>query len=719
MTRQLLLEIGTEELPASFIEPALEHLRKAITDLFAEFRIGHGTLTLGGTPRRLALWAHDVVDRQDDIEEVRTGPPVRAAWDANGAPTKAAIGFARGAGVEVEDLFTVETKKGDYIAARVTTRGRDTVDLLAEVLPGILAATPFRKSMHWGSGTTTFGRPVRWICAIFGDRTIPFEFAGLPAGRTSRGHRIMAPDPIEVTDIDGYLTSLRAAFVLVDIEERRARVREMLTHLAAEAGGRTVPNEALVREVANLVEHPFAALGHFDPANLELPREVLLSSMTKHQRYFAFEDDGGRLLPVFGVIYNTRVRDAATVVHGNARVLRARLHDAGFFYNEDRKRTLAERVAELARVTFLGELDGIGVGSDLRSRAWRVEELAGFIAKLAYPDHDDAVRDARRAAKLCKTDLVTQMVGEFPDLQGTIGAYYARADGESDEVADAIGEHYAPRGAGDSPASTPAGVCVALADKLDLITSCFAVELIPTGNKDPYGLRRAALGILKTLEANGIDLNLRSLSKLAVRTLHGSTEQVKEHSGQAAPANPAIAVEKHAEPILEFIGGRLRADLLEGHRTDIVDAVLAAGFDRPLDARQRVAALAAIAAEADLSPIGEAFKRINNILNKNAEEAEQAVRFDLAVAAADEERRLGELAVEIREGIREQIAGGNYREALSHLIRLQQPLDDFFTEVMVMHEDIALRRNRLALLRDLRQTFANIADISRIHVNKG
>jgi len=719
MTRQLLLEIGTEELPASFIEPALEHIRKSIADTFAEFRIGHDALCTGGTPRRLVIWAREVVARQEDLEEVKTGPPVRAAYDANGAPTKAAIGFARGAGVEVEDLFTLETKKGDYIAARVLTRGRDTVDLLADVLPGILTATPFRKSMHWGSTAFTFGRPVRWICALFGDRTIPFEFAGLPAGRTSRGHRIMAPGPVEVTDIDGYLASMRAAHVIVDTEERRTAIREALGTLSVEAGGRVVPNEALVREVANLVEQPYAALGRFDVSNLELPREVLLSSMTKHQRYFAVEDDQGRLLPVFGVIYNTRVRDAATVVHGNARVLRARLHDAGFFYNEDRKRTLAERVAELARVTFLGELDGIGVGSDLRSRAWRVEELAGFIARLAYPDNDDAVRDARRAAKLCKTDLVTQMVGEFPDLQGTIGAYYARADGESDEVADAIGEHYAPRGAGDPPARTPAGLCVALGDKLDLITACYAVDLVPTGNKDPYGLRRAALGILKTLEAADIDLNLRSLCKLAVRTLHGSTEQVKEHSGESTPADPAIVVEKHAEPILEFIGGRLRADLLDFYRTDIVDAVLAAGYDRPLDARQRVAALAAIAAEADLSPIGEGFKRINNILNKNAEEAELAGHFSLEAAVADEEKCLGLLATEIREGIREQIAGGNYREALSHLIRLQQPLDGFFTEVMVMHEDVALRRNRLALLRDLRQTFANIADISRIHVNKG
>ncbi len=717
MASQLLLEIGTEELPASFIEPALAHLVERIGGLLDELQIAHAPLEVGGTPRRLALWSREVADRQEDLEEVRTGPAVKAAFDAEGRPTKAAEGFARGAGVSVEDLFRVETPKGEYLAARVIRAGRDTLAVLADALPGVLGSVPFRKSMRWGSGTTTFGRPVRGLCALFGAEVIPFDFAGLRSGRTVSGHRLMAPDTFEVRDIDSYLRGMELGFVVVDIEERRRRIRGLLSGLAAEAGGRLVPNEALVEEVANLVEHPWAALGSFDPANLELPREVLLSSMTKHQRYFAFEDASGRLMPVFGVVYNTKVRDAKVVVHGNQRVLRARLHDAGFFYAEDRKRTLAERVADLSRVTFLGELESVGVGADLRSRAWRVEELAGFISRLAYPGDEDTMRDARRAAKLAKTDLVTQMVGEFPDLQGTIGMYYGRADGESEEVAVAIGEHYAPRGAADAPAKSPAGICVALADKLDLIAACFAVSLIPTGNKDPYGLRRAALGVLKTLDAAGLDLNLRSLCKLAVRTLHGSTDQAKVHTGLSGDGATDV-VERLAEPILEFIGGRLRAELLERHRTDIVDAVMAAGYDRPQDARRRVEALAAIAQEADLAPLGEAFKRINNILTKNAAEAEQAGAFELATTSQEEERRLGELAVELQQGMAEQLAAGDYRGALAYLIRLQQPLDAFFTAVMVMHEDVAVRRNRLALLQALRESFASVADISRVHVSR-
>lgn len=718
MASQLLLEIGTEELPASFIEPALAHLSARIGGLLDELQITHSAVEVGGTPRRLAVWAREVAERQEDLEEVRTGPAVKAAFDAEGRPTRAAEGFARGAGVEVDALFRIDTPKGEYLAARVVRKGRDTIAVLAEALPGILGATPFRKSMRWGSGSTTFGRPLRGLCAIFGDAVIPFEFAGLQSGRSALGHRLMAPAPQEVHSIDGYLKGLEASFVLVDIEERRRRIRGLLAGLAAEAGGRLVSNEALVEEVANLVEHPWAALGSFDASNLELPREVLLSSMTKHQRYFAFEDASGRLLPVFGVVYNTKVRDPKVVVHGNQRVLRARLHDAGFFYAEDRKRTLAERVADLSRVTFLGELEGVGVGADLRSRAWRVEELAGFLARLAYPGDEDVMRDARRAAKLAKTDLVTQMVGEFPDLQGTIGMYYGRADGESEEVSAAIGEHYAPRGSGDAPARSPAGICVALADKLDLIASCFAVSLIPTGNKDPYGLRRAALGILKTLDAAGLDLNLRSLCKLTVRTLHGSTDQAKAHTGLGGDG-AADVVERLAEPLLEFIGGRLRAELLDQHRTDIVDAVMAAGFDRPQDVRRRVEALAAIAQEADLAPLGEAFKRINNILTKNAAEAEQAGVFALEATSQDEERRLGELALELQQGMAEQLAAGNHRGGLAYLVRLQQPLDAFFTAVMVMHEDVAVRRNRLALLRDLRGAFAAVADISRVHVSRG
>ncbi|MEO1267234.1 MAG: glycine--tRNA ligase subunit beta [Myxococcota bacterium] len=699
MVSPFFLEIGTEELPARFVQPAMDGLARQTTEALAELHLAHGAVHTVGTPRRVTLWIEAVSHQQDDREEVKVGPPARIAYDKEGNPSKAAQGFARSSGVAVGDLFETETPRGPYLAARIHHKGRSTAELLTERLPELIDAIPFKKSMRWGHETVTFGRPVRWICALLGSDTLTFRYGDVTSGNTSYGHRVMSPEAFTVTGVQQYLDTLRTVHVIADPEERRTIIRRELAELGTQAGGRVVDDEALIDEVANLTEDPWGGLGQIDPEKLKLPREVLISSMRKHQRYFAIEDDEGKLLPFFAVFNNTRVRDPAVVIRGNERVLKARLHDGTFFYAEDRKRPLASRVEDLKRVVFLGELAKNDLGETSYHRTQRMVELARQIAAIGYPDDEEVGVHAARAAELAKADLTTLMVGEFPDLQGTIGMYYARADGEPEAVAKAIGEQYLPQGAEGSPAESPAGACLALADKLEKIAACFAVALIPTGNKDPYGLRRAALGVLKTLEARSLDLDLRQLVEAAVAVVLQS-----DASSEVSNA------------MMDFFEARLRSELTSEHRTDIVDAVLAAGFDRPRHARLRAAALADIAREADLGPIGEAFKRINNILQKNADKLPQGAVFTLEHAIQEEEKVLGNLAQSIQASMAGHLAEGNYRDALGHLTRLQEPLDTFFTEVMVMADDETLRTNRLALLQGLRGMFEAVADISRMHV---
>lgn len=700
---QFLLEIGAEEIPAGFLGGAIDALATALDTQLTEARISHGPVQRGATPRRLAVWVDELVDRQPDLEEVKTGPPARIAYAADGSLSRAATGFARGQGVAEDALFELDTPKGKYLAVRVEQKGRPTRAILTELLPRLISGLRFKKSMHWEATGLTFARPIRWICALLDGEVVDFTVADVTASNTTIAHRIMHPDPVEVQDIESYLTAMAEGHVVLQIAQRRNMIRARLAELAADLGARVVNDEELVAEVANLVEFPWGAVGTFAASNLELPREVLVSSMRKHQRYFAFEDEGGQLLASFGVFSNTVVRDAKVVVEGNERVLRARLHDAGFFFREDQRRGLEERVADLARVTFLGELEAKGYGGDLKARVERCVALTSTVAALAYPGRRDVAETASRAARLAKVDLTTLMVGEFPDLQGTIGMYYARLGGESEAVATAIGEHYRPRGAGEAPAASPAGRCVALADKLDLMASCYAADLIPSGNKDPYGLRRAALGVLATLEQADLDLDLGVLVSAACEGVRG----------------PGAEADSDRVKLLAFFEARLRHDLVGTYRTDIVDAVLAAGSTRSLDARKRTAALAQIAEQADLGPVGEAFKRLNNILQKNAEALAGVGGFDPAKAVEAAERDLGRVAGQIRADMDRQLAAGDVALALGNLLTLREPLDVFFTEVMVMHEDPALRANRLALLRELRQTFGSVADVARIHIAKG
>jgi glycyl-tRNA synthetase len=696
--REFFFELGAEELPASLVEPALEHLAATVGAALAQAGLRHGAIHTAGTPRRLALWIEDLDPRQEDREELVTGPPASAAFDAQGLPTRAAEGFARKCGVPTEALERVPGERGEYVAARIKHQGQPTLMILPRIMEEALATIPARKSMQWGKGGVRFARPVHWICALYGGRVVPMGFGRVASDNKTWGHRFLAPRAITVTSAAQYVEALRAAHVIVDIRERRQIIARELDRLAAEAGGRVVEDPGLIDEVAHLVEDPFGALGHMDKDNLKLPREVLTTSMRTHQRYFAVEDHQGRLLPCFIVFNNTRVRDHRVVAHGNERVLKARLYDARFFYAEDRKQRLSDRLEALRRMTFLGGLAQVGASADQLGRTERLERLTAAIARLAFAGDGAALVSASRAARLSKADLVTRMVYEFPELQGIIGAYYAEADGEGEQVAVAIREQYQPRDAGDAPPQTAAGVCLGLADKLERLAACFVLDLKPSGNKDPYGLRRAALGILKTLEVHDLDLDVRQLATWAVETVR---------------AEGAAEV---ADQVVKFLGGRLGAELREQARTDLVNAVLEAGYDRPQDARRRVAALDAVAREADLEPLGEAFKRINNILQKNAASVDATATFQEERATQEEERALGRLAGDVDAAVKAAVQSGDYGAVFREMARLQAPLEAFFTEVMVMHEDPALRINRLALLRGLRETFASVVDISRIQV---
>ncbi len=699
--KQLFVEIGSEEIPARFINNALVQLREKLAHKLKEARLAHGEIHVAGTPRRLTVWVDDLVAQQEDREEVRTGPPVRAAY-RDGKLTRAAEGFARKQGVDPNDLYTVDTKRGEYIAAKVHHKGRATLEIHPAMLRDVIATLSFPKSMTWGVRKEKFARPLQWFCALYGGQVVPFAYAGIASGNQTRGHRfIPKPEPIVVTDAAQYVEALRKANVIVMPDERRAMISKELEALAKQGGGRVVADPGLLEEVSNLVENPWGQLGHFAPENLRLPREVLISSMRSHQRYFALEDHQGNLLPSFVVFSNTNVEDPAVVAHGNERVLKARLHDAVFFYDEDRKKRLETRLPILSRTRFLRELDKIGVPSDVGSRVTRIERVAESVARAAFAGQEKVLADTKRAAQLCKADLATLMVGEFPDLQGLIGSDYALGDGENAEVAQAIGEQYKPRNASDTVAKSAAGICLALADKLELIAACYAVGAILSGNKDPHGLRRAALGVLRTLEDNGLDLNLRALVHDAVQTVRGQEHQ------------------EDVDKIVSFVGGRLRAELVDTHRVDIVDAVMMAGYDRPQDTRRRVDALSAVAQEADLAPLGEAFKRIHNILEKNAEAVRENLDFQATLATQAEEKVLGQLAGELKVEMDLQVQQGNYRAALGHIVRLREPLDAFFTQVLVMHKDTALRNNRLALLQGLHKTFSSLADISRIQVRSG
>jgi len=686
MASELLLEIGTEEIPARFIPPVLEEMARSFLNLMEQENIDVRYVLTWGTPRRLALVAGDLATTQKDVGTILQGPPKAVAFDAAGQPTPAALGFAKAQGVEVSDLDEVETIKGVYLVVRKRTAGRPTRERLQELLPSFILGLSFPKSMRWGSLNVTFARPIHWVLVRLGGEVLPFEVGDVTSGGKTYGHRFLAPQALEVADAAGYVAALHKAHVIVDPAVRRAHLEKELTAAAARVGGEVVPNPGLLEENTFLVEYPSVVCGSFEERFLALPDEVLITSMREHQRYFSLRGKDGRLLPHFLAVNNTLARDPALVTQGHEWVLRARLSDAMFFYQEDAKVPLADRVEALKGVVFHSLL-GTSYEKMERFRAL-ADALAGRLA----PDLREL---AHRAASLCKADIVTEMVGEFPSLQGVMGAKYAQLSGEPPAVAEAIFSHYLPRHADDYLPEDLVGALVGLADRLDTICGIFGVGLIPTGTADPYGLRRHALAVIRILRKDRLHLDLPEAVWESLELLQGKISR--------APAETALEV-------LDFFQTRLHHLLLaEGFDHETVAAVLSAGCRDVVEAADKVQALEEVRRSPDFPALAVAFKRVINI-SRGAEAGEvEPLLFE-----HPEERLLFEAAALMEEEVAGALDRQDYLAACQALAKLRGPVDAFFDRVMVMAEDDKLRRNRLALLERISRTFMQMADFSRI-----
>ena len=681
----LLLEIGVEELPASYVERALVVLPELFEKALLEARLSHSGVRAHGTPRRLAVLVYDLVTQQPDLSENLVGPPVRVAFDKEGKPTKAADAFAKKVGCALDDLERVETPKGIYLAGVRQEAGRPARELLGPILAKVCAAIPFRKSMRWSDGDTTFGRPVRWLVALLGSEVMDFSFAGVRSGRTTHGHRFLAPDPIEIPSPEAYEELLRQAHVVVDASERRALMLEALHEACEEAGATLVEDDFLVRENLNLVEEPHVITGGFEEAFLSLPEDVIVAVAKGHQRYFCARRSDGKLANLYLAVAGTAV-EPGNVRLGNDRVMRARLSDARFFFTEDMKVPLGTRTKQLSGIVFQDRLGSV------REKVERMERLVGALADMVGVDAATK-SSASRGAHLCKCDLASLMVGEFPELQGEMGAVYAVGQGEADDVGAVIRGHYQPKGASDDTAPTDAAALVALADRLDTLVGCFAVGLSPTGSADPYALRRACLGVLRTITDRGYTLSISAALTSAYAGFEGKRLDLDERKAVAK--------------LRDFFRDRLRGLLVERFPHDVVDACLAAGHDIPLDLLDRVTALSKLDAAAR-STVGEVFKRATNI----AKEAPEGAPVDPATVCDnvhDTEnivfRSLSELDARLQDAQRTR----DFPAAFEAIAAFAPSLRAFFDNVLVITDEQVVRENRLRLMRSISELCSGIA----------
>jgi glycyl-tRNA synthetase beta chain len=688
--KTLLLEIGTEEIPAGYIEPALAALGPTLAQKLDEARIAHGAVRTFGTPRRLAVMVDEVALRQKSLTSEIVGPPRKAAYDGEGRPTVAAVKFAEKVGLPLAKLGVVATPKGEYLHALVTDAGGATASVLQTILPAAILATPFPKSMRWADLSISFARPIVWVLALFGTRVIRFEVGNVRSGRHSFGHRFMHPRKVRIAEPSVYAEALRTASVVVDAAERRRLIADGAAQAAASAGGSVLPDEDLLGTNTYLVEYPAVAAGRFREEFLELPAEVLITAMREHQKYFAVTGAAGRLLPRFIAVNNTPASDMAVVVRGHERVLRARLEDAKFFYRSDRAMPLDHQVEKLKHVLFQAQLGSV------YDKVARVQALARFVAEQAG-GAEDFCRQVERAAWLCKADLVSQMVGEFPKLQGVMGRVYASDQGEPAPVAAAIEEHYRPTASGGALPETPAGAVLAIADKMDTICGCFRAGLNPTGAADPYALRRQGIGIVQIMRQR--DFRFR-LSAVVERSL-GLFD--------AAGSAPADTAGK----IMAFIEGRLASILgEEGFAKDTVAAVLGVPLDSVPAVWQRARALQDLKDKPDFEPIAVSFKRVVNIIRR----AEGFVPGEVAEGLLGHASESGLLSAyrSVRGQVQDDLRGGRYAQALARVATLKQPVDAFFDDVMVMVEDAPVRQNRLSLLALVAGLFDTFADFSKL-----
>src|ERR1700722_13750220 len=704
-----LLEIGCEEIPARMIDGASQELRERVGALLSRERLSGGEVTHFETPRRLAVMASGIAASQADVTEAVTGPSVNVAYK-NGQPTPAAHAFAKKAGVDVAKLERVSTAKGEYLAAKVTKKGRSAAEILAEGLPKELSTIYWPKNMYWRKPNERFVRPVRWLVAMFDGETIPLEFDGIRAGNHSRGHRILTSGTVTIPLAgSAYVDSLRTAKVLGRAEREHQIRKDLDAATGTVPGARWREDKSLLETVVNLTEFPSAILGTFDPQFLALPEEVLVTVMRDHQKYFAVEDAGGQLSPYFLAVLNTDGDPQELIRHGNERVLRARFNDARFFWETDQKKSLLERLDSLKHVTFQKDL-----GSYF-DKTQRVQRLCSWLSEI-LKQSGIAVRPGviHKATCLSKTDLTTELVKEFTELQGIVGGLYARAQQLDPTlpaatrlaIADAVYDHYKPESTDDDVPRSTEGAVLSIGDKADTIAGMFALGLVPSGSKDPFALRRQANGIVKIIAEKKLPLRVGELMRDARAGYQGSEAEKK-----------FVPEEKFSESVGLFFRERLEFYLKDvcGYAYDVVNAVLAADAEVVGDAVQRAEAVKQVLHMPEFQAIGSACKRMRNILRQAAEKGiEPAARFEYLPESADEEKTLmaymGTAGVTV-EGHRSK---KEYLDALRLLSTAREPVDRFFDKVMVMVEDQRVRSNRLALLRTLLKEFSTIADFSEI-----
>jgi glycyl-tRNA synthetase beta chain len=698
----LLLEIRTEEIPAGYIQPALNALSATLLNKMTGARIDYGAARIFGTPRRLAVIVKDVAAKQKPLKTELIGPPAKVGFDEHGNFSVAAKKFAEKAGIPVSRLTVKDTEKGAYICAQKIERGTAARKLLKEMLPDVILSTPFPKTMRWADLEIAFARPIHSILALLGRDVIPFALGNLKSGRYTYGHSFMHPDKIKISSADDYITDLGNVAVLVDMQARKKLVQNEITKAAKQAGGSILADDELVDIVNNLVEYPIAVAGKFDKEFLEIPDEVLINAMREHQKYFAVVNKKKKLMPYFIAVNNTVAKDMALVAKGHERVLRARLADAQFFYRSDLEISNEDRVEKLKGVLFQADL------GTMYAKAERIGKIAGYMVGKVEAGLDGNAQgkelktQVARAARLCKSDLVSQVVVEFPKLQGIMGRVYATISGELPTVAAAIEEHYRPIYSGAPLPDTLVGAILSIADKMDSICGCFNVGLTPTGASDPYALRRQGIGIVQIMNDKGFSFSLRELIKKSISLFTG------KDTGK---------LEELTEKVYVFLQNRISHLLTEeGFSKDVIAAIVSVSIDNVPNVWHRAGALQTLRTEPDFKPLAIAFKRVVNIIKKSGELEKTRGLRDVNETRFEDNSECALFAAfkKVEEEVSEAIRREFFDQALRDIASLRDPVDAFFEAVMVMTDNTEVRQNRLALLGHIAALFEKIADFSKI-----
>ncbi len=688
----LLIEIGSEEIPAGYIVPALNAFSKTILSSLDKARIDHGEASTLGTPRRLVLMVKDVAGMQNPKTSTITGPPEKVGFDADGKPTIAAQKFADKAGLSIDQIVVEDTPKGRYLTAVVEETCEAALSILEGILEKAILSIPFPKSMRWGDLSISFARPIISLTGLLGDTPLNFTVGNIQSSNTIFGHQFMFPGEFKVTSAEAYIETAESAGIVPDIEKRKAMLVEAIEACSKEYGAKILKDEALVDLVTNLVEYPYPVVGTFDEDFLEVPDEVLITAMREHQKYFALGNEDGKLKNLFIAVNNTKANDMKLVAKGHEKVLRARLSDAKFFYEVDLQSTLDEFAQKLKQVTFQEKLGSV------YEKTQRISDLGSFLVEASsYEDKDALLTNVNRAAQICKADLVSQVVIEFTKLQGVIGRVYAKKAGENNDVALAIEQHYRPVYSGGKLPENSTASLLAIADKLDTICGCFSVDLIPTGGADPYALRRQGIGIIQIMLGENLVFSVSSMIEKGLNAYIQDAEQKAET----------------ASKIKEFLKNRMVNILVDsGFSKEAVHSALWASFDNIPDVLLRVKALDALRKEPNFEPLSITFKRVENIIKKSGQASKMPPDESLFEDAS--ESALFNEVNAVKTGVDELIRNGEYDKALTRIATLRPIVDTFFDDVMVMAEDEKIRKNRIALLSAVSGLFKNIADFSKI-----